>query len=373
MLFQRPSDDILYDALLARDAAYEGFAWAAVKTTGIFCRLTCPARKPKRENTSFFETIAQCLEAGFRPCNRCRPMRKFGETDPVVTRLLAALDNEPFRRWREEDVEALGLDPSTARRAFKRQFGMSFLEIARLRRMGKAAETLKQGASVIEAQLDAGFESGSGFRTAVTKLFGAAPAGLRGKTLLHADWIDTPIGPMLAIADRHCLHLLEFAERKALAAEIRKLQIFTGSGIVMGRHPPINQIETELHRYFAGEDLGFRTRLAGHGTPFQRRVWEALRAIPSGTVRTYGAIASELDLPSSTRAIAGANGANQIAIVIPCHRVLGADGSLTGYGGGLWRKRWLIEHERRMAAASAASAGASLVQADAGFARSNPA
>jgi len=350
MLFERPSDDILYEALVARDASYEGFAWAAVKTTGIFCRLTCPARKPKRENTSFYDTIAQCLEAGFRPCSRCRPMLKFGEADPMVTRLLIALDGDPHRRWSEGDVVSLGIDPSTARRAFKRQFGMSFLEIARLRRMGKAAETLTAGASVIDAQLDAGYESGSGFRSAITRLFGAAPANLRDRTLLRADWIETPIGPMMAIADSHALHLLEFAERKALPAEIRKLQKFTGSGIVMGRHPPIDQVEKELAAYFAGEDIGFRTRIAGHGSPFQRQVWEALRAIPAGVSRTYGSIAAELNLPSSTRAVAGANGANQIAIVIPCHRLVGADGSLTGYGGGLWRKRWLLEHERRMAA-----------------------
>jgi AraC family transcriptional regulator of adaptative response/methylated-DNA-[protein]-cysteine methyltransferase len=351
MLFERPSDDILYDALIARDAAYEGFAWAAVKTTGIFCRLTCPARKPKRENTRFYDTIAGCLEAGFRPCSRCRPMQSLGEADPVVVTLLAALDADPFRRWSEGDVASRGFDPSTARRAFQRQFGMSFLEIARLRRMGKAAQALNEGASVIDAQLDAGYGSGSGFRAAVTRLFGAAPAHLRNRQLLRADWIETPIGPMMAIADANALHILEFAERRALPAEIRKLQSLTGSGIAMGRFAPIDQIETELNAYFAGENLGFRTRLAGHGSDFQRRVWEALRAIPVGVSRTYGSIASELDLPTSTRAVAGANGANQIAIVIPCHRLLGADGSLTGYGGGLWRKRWLLEHERRMAAA----------------------
>ncbi|KKX34453.1 trifunctional transcriptional activator/DNA repair protein Ada/methylated-DNA--[protein]-cysteine S-methyltransferase [Rhizobium sp. LC145] len=350
MLFERPNDDLLYEALIARDPAYEGFAYAAVRTTGIFCRLTCPARKPKRENTAFYGTIAECLEAGFRPCIRCKPMLKLGGVDPVVSKLLQALDAEPERRWSEDDIGALGIDPSTARRAFKRQFGMSFLEIARLRRMGKAAEMLASGESVIDTQLDAGYSSGSGFRSAITKLFGAAPANLRDKTLLRADWIETPIGPMMAIADSHALHLLEFAERKALPAEIRKLQRYTGSGIAMGRHPPIDQIEAELTAYFNGEDRGFQTRLAGHGSPFQRRVWEALRAIPTGGMRTYGALAMELDAPSSTRAVAGANGANQIAIVIPCHRVLGADGSLTGYGGGLWRKRWLLEHERRMAA-----------------------
>ncbi len=349
MLFQRPSDDILYDALIARDPSYEGFAWVAVKTTGIFCRLTCPARKPKRENSTFYETIAECLEAGFRPCNRCRPMLKLGETDPVVTRLIDALDADPMRRWSEGDVSALGVDPSTVRRAFKRQFGMSFLEMARLRRMGKAAEVLNDGANVIDAQLDAGYESGSGFRAAIARLFGEAPARLRGMALLRADWIDTPIGPMIAIADTHALHILEFAERNALPAEIRRLQKASGSSIVMGRYPPIDEIEAELKAYFSGQNKGFRTRLAEHGSPFQRQVWQALRDIPAGELRTYGALASDMNRPSSTRAVAGANGANQIAIVIPCHRVLSADGSLTGYGGGLWRKRWLIEHERRMA------------------------
>lgn len=358
MLFERPHDDILYDALIARDPAYEGFAYAAVKTTGIFCRLTCPARKPKRENTRFYDTIAQCLEAGFRPCSRCRPMLKLAEADPVVTKLLKALDAEPEWRWSEDDIHKLGVDPSTARRAFKRQFGMSFLEMAKLRRMGKAANMLTAGESVIEAQLDAGYSSGSGFRSAIVKLFGGAPANLRDKSLMRADWIETPIGPMLAIADQHALHLLEFAERKALPAEIKKLQRLTGSGIAMGRYPPIDQIEAELRAYFERGDIRFRTRFAGHGSPFQRRVWEALRAIPAGEVRTYAALAVELGAPSSTRAVAGANGANQIAIVIPCHRVLGADGSLTGYGGGLWRKRWLLEHERRMARQQASLAEA---------------
>lgn len=178
----------------------------------------------------------------------------------------------------------------------------------------------------------------------------AAPQSSADIALLSADWIDTPIGAMIAIADAHALHILEFAERRALPGEIRKLRKATGSRIAMGRHPPIDQIEAELKAYFTGEGAGFQTRIAGHGSPFQRQVWDALRAIPVGVSRTYGSLAAELNLPSSTRAVAGANGANQIAIVIPCHRLVGADGSLTGYGGGLWRKRWLLEHERRMAA-----------------------
>lgn len=348
MLLERPTDDVYYDALLRRDAAYDGFAYVCVSSTGIFCRFTCPARKPKRENCTFRETVGECLDAGFRPCKRCRPMLRVKGNDPTVTRLLEALDREPQRRWRESDIEAMGLDRSTVRRAFKRQFGMSFLDIARQRRIALAAESLVTGADVIEAQLDAGFESGSGFRAAITQLFGEAPQNLRGKTLLKADWIETPIGPMMAITCDHALHLLEFLDRPALPAEIRRLQKNNSCGIVMGRTSVTDRIERELARYFDGHHDGFETPIAGHGTPFERMVWNELRRIPVGTVRSYSDQAKVLGRDSAVRAVARANGANQIAIVIPCHRVIGANGLLTGYGGGLWRKRWLLEHEKRM-------------------------
>lgn len=351
MLFDRPTDEVLYDALVARDAAYDGFAYVCVTSTGIFCRFTCPARKPKRENCRFKESIAQCLEAGFRPCKRCRPMLRIGAGDPVVAPLLERLEQDPNRRWRENDVVAMGYDLSTVRRAFKRQFGMSFLEIARLRRIGHAAQALTQGEAVINAQIDAGFESGSGFRSAITQLFGAPPANLQGATLLKADWIETPIGPMMAIACDHALHLLEFADRPALPNEIARLKKRGGKGIVMGRTAVTDQVAQALERYFAGHDDGFHVRIGGHGTPFERQVWQELRRIPVGTTHSYSTIAQAIGRETAVRAVAHANGANQIAILIPCHRVLGADGTLTGYGGGLWRKRWLIEHERRMAAA----------------------
>ncbi|EKF18255.1 bifunctional transcriptional activator/DNA repair enzyme AdaA [Nitratireductor pacificus] len=346
MLFRRPDDDHLYEALVARDAALDGFVYAGVTTTGVFCRLTCPARKPKREHVVFYDTVAQCFEAGLRPCKRCRPLAAAGAADPLVEDLLARLDARPERRWYEADIVRLGHDPSTVRRAFNRRFGISFLEMARLRRVGLAVETLSGGASVIEAQQEAGFASGSGFRDAVTRLLGEAPAGMRGRPLLRADWIETPIGTMVAIADDHALHILEFLERTALPAEIRKLRKATGSAIALGRSAPIEQIAAELDAYFTGRSARFETRLAGHGTPFERDVWRVLRAIPPGETRSYTGIAHALDRPDAARAAARANGTNQIAIVIPCHRVLSADGSLTGYGGGLWRKRWLLEHEK---------------------------
>lgn len=348
MLFDLPSDDTLYAALLARDPAYEGFAFVGVTSTGIFCRLTCPARNPKRANTVFFSTVAEAMQGRFRPCLRCRPLHA-GQTvaEPVVDDLLAALDEAPRRHWSEDDLVRRGHDPSTVRRAFKRRFGMTFLDMARLRRLGRGVAKLAKGEAVIDAQLEAGFGSASGFRQAVEAMLGESPAGVRGRPMLHADFLETPIGLTVAIASDTELHLLEFLERKALPGEVKRLQARMRSGFTLGRTPPIDQVEAELRRYFAGRDAGFAVPLAEDGSPFTRAVWQALRQIPAGATRSYGELARTLGAPTASRAVARANGANPLAIIVPCHRVIGADGSLTGYGGGLWRKRWLLEHERR--------------------------
>ncbi|MCZ4090490.1 bifunctional transcriptional activator/DNA repair enzyme AdaA [Sinorhizobium psoraleae] len=348
MLFDLPNDDILYDALLARSADYEGQAFVCVKSTGIFCRLSCPARKPKRENTVFFDSIAACINSGFRPCERCRPLGQPSEKEPLVNDLLKLLDRSPDHRWTEDDLALHGFDPSTVRRAFKRAFGVTFLDLARQRRVGEAARQLSAGASVIEAQIDAGYDSPSGFRTAFAKLIGEAPAMSQGRQLLFADTIETPLGPMIAVADKTHLHLLEFHDRKALQTEMESLKRKTRSAVARGRTPPIDQIEAELKAYFSGESGDFRTPLALDGSAFERQVWAKLLEIPLGETRSYSDIAREVATLQAVRAVAKANGANRIAIVIPCHRCIGADGSLTGYGGGLRRKQWLLRHEGKM-------------------------
>ena len=319
-MFDLPDDDTLYDALLARDAAYEGRAYVGVTSTSVFCRLTCSARKPKRENCQFFDRIGACIEAGYRACKRCHPIAPAAENDPVIAHLLCALADHPARRWAESDIVALGLDPSTVRRAFKRHFGMTFLEMARLSRLRTGAATLPAGARVIDAQLEAGYDSPAAFRTAFSRWLGLPPGRFAKDALLRADWIDTKLGVMIAVSDADALHLLEFAERKALPAE-----------------------------FLALRNDRFETRLVPLGTAFTKEVWRALREIPAGETRSYSDIARAIGRPDATRAVARANGANPIAIVIPCHRVLGADGALTGYGGGLWRKQALIELERGFA------------------------
>ncbi len=352
MLFETLSDDALYAALVRRDPAYEGRAYVGVTSTGIFCRLTCPARKPKRQHCLFFDNVAACLEAGFRACKRCCPLKPAAEADPTIRRLIHALEGDPARRWGEADLIGLGLDPSTVRRAFKRHFGLTFLEMARLHRLRGGFETLSGGGRVIDAQLEAGFESPSGFRSAFARLLGQSPRDFVGKGMLKADWIDTPIGAMIAVADRTTLHLLEFIDRKALPAELKKLCAAVRGDLGIGRYGPTEQIEAELKEYFEGKRALFETPLTLHGSPFQRAVWRALRRIPAGETRSYSNIAHAIGKPSAVRAVARANGANQISLAVPCHRVIGADGSLTGYGGGLWRKQKLIELEKAFARSS---------------------
>ncbi|HEU6442203.1 MAG TPA: trifunctional transcriptional activator/DNA repair protein Ada/methylated-DNA--[protein]-cysteine S-methyltransferase [Microvirga sp.] len=341
-------DDTLFAALIARDPSYEGFAYVGVRTTGIFCRLTCPARKPKRSNVVFFGSCEDAQEAGFRPCLRCKPLERRRPTSGALEALRERIRTEPERRWSTEDVRALGYDPSTARRAFQREYGITFAQYVRSQRLGIAVGRLQQGGSVMDAQLDAGYESGSGFREAITKLVGDAPARATGRPILSARWLDTPIGAMLAIGDDRGVHLLEFADRTALPTEIARLSTRVGA-ICFGDSPLLEKLSSQVERYFSGQPAPFDVPVVQRGSAFEANVWEALRQIPPGSTRSYGEISRLIGRPDAPRAVARANGANQVAIVVPCHRVIGADGSLTGYGGKLWRKKWLLEHERRMA------------------------
>jgi AraC family transcriptional regulator of adaptative response/methylated-DNA-[protein]-cysteine methyltransferase len=346
-----PDDETFYAALAARDPEYEGVFYVGVRTTGVFCRPTCPARPPKRENCEFFPDVQQALLASYRPCQRCRPLSLPDETSDVVRRLVDAVERTPDKRWRDADFDALDVHASTARRQFRRRFGMTFVAYARARRLGAALKAIRAGEPVIAAQLEAGYESGSGFRDAFAKILGAPPASGAARALFAA-WLDTPLGPMTAIGDEEALYLLEYVDRRGLERQIERLRIRTGAGILPGRTGPIAQIERELAGYFARRLMRFETKLARLGSPFQNAVWDALRTIPPGETRSYAEIARAVGKPRAVRAAAQANGANPFAIVIPCHRVIGADGGLGGYGGGLTRKRWLLDHERRLPSAA---------------------
>jgi AraC family transcriptional regulator of adaptative response/methylated-DNA-[protein]-cysteine methyltransferase len=160
--------------------------------------------------------------------------------------------------------------------------------------------------------------------------------------------IETPLGPMLAISDEKSLCLLEFTDRRGLVRELERLHLTIKAPLVSGKPTPIHSIEKELNAYFEGTSQDFKTPIQLMGTPFQQEVWKVLMRVPYGETRSYGAQAESLGRPSAARAVANANGANQVAIVIPCHRIINTDGGLGGYAGGLHRKQWLIDHERRV-------------------------
>lgn len=342
-----PAPAAYYQALLDRNRDFEGRFYVGVTTTNVFCRPTCPARKPKFENCIFYDTAQQALVAGFRPCKRCSPLAPPDQVSEVVQALVAAVEANPEKRWRTQDFRALYTDASTAQRHFKKRFGMTFVAYARARRMGLAMAQIRAGASVIEAQLAAGYESGSGFRDAFARIMGRAPVQAGQSKVLSAAWIDTPLGPMVAIADETALYLLEFVDRRGLEREVERLRERTGTAIIPGAPAPITLIESELKQYFAGTLTIFTTPVALLGSPFQQRVWRELQTIPPGTTTSYTTLATAIGKPAAIRAVASANGANQLAIIVPCHRVVRANGDLGGYGGGLSRKQWLINHEQQ--------------------------
>src|SRR5579862_7485359 len=169
------TDEEYYQALIDKNTDYEGVFYVGVKTTGVFCRPTCPARKPKFENCEFFETAQQALLASFRPCKRCRPLSHPNQVSDLVRMLVQAVEENPEKRWKNEDFKKISVDASTARRQFKKRFGMTFVEYARARRMGLAMKQIRSGNLIIDAQLSAGYESSSGFRDAFSQIMGAAP------------------------------------------------------------------------------------------------------------------------------------------------------------------------------------------------------
>jgi AraC family transcriptional regulator of adaptative response/methylated-DNA-[protein]-cysteine methyltransferase len=342
-----PSTDTMYRALVNRDSSFEGIFFVGVRTTGIFCRPTCPAKKPARENVDFFPTPVEALHGGYRPCLRCHPMDPAKRAPELIERLRTEVERAPDGRLTDKELAGLSIDPSTARRQFKRHYGMTFQAYHRARRMGLALRDVQKGERVAEAQNGSGFESASGFRDAFTKIFGETPTAAKKQGGLFAERIETPLGSMLAIADDEGLRLLEFVDRRALERELSILRTRLKTNVVPGEHRHLTTIKNQLADYFSGKNLEFAVPVAPVGSPFQLRDWELLRTIPVGETRSYSWMAEQLGDKEMRRAVGRANGDNMMCIIIPCHRVIRADGTLCGYGGGLWRKKWLLDHERK--------------------------
>jgi AraC family transcriptional regulator, regulatory protein of adaptative response / methylated-DNA-[protein]-cysteine methyltransferase len=344
-----PPNDTMYRALVDRDSTFEGIFFAGVRTTGIFCRPTCSAKKPAPQNVEFFSSPNEALLGGYRPCLRCRPMDPVQRPPELVERLRAEVEKAPDGRLTDKELSALAIDPSTARRQFKRHYGMTFQAYHRARRLGLALREMRKGERVDAVRNGSGFQSESGFRDAFAKIFGESPSAAKGQGGLLAERIETPLGSMLAIADDAGLRLLEFVDRRALERELSILRARLKTNVVPGEHRHLTVLRRQLGDYFSGANLAFNVPMAPVGSPFQLRDWKLLQTIPPGETRSYSWMAEKLGAKEMRRAVGRANGENMLCIIIPCHRVIRADGTLCGYGGGLWRKKWLLEHERKFA------------------------
>src|SRR5437764_8258854 len=345
-----PPSETMYRALVNRDPSFEGIFFVGVRTTGIFCRPTCTAKKPARENVDFFATPNQALHDGYRPCLRCHPMNPDKQLPELIERLRVEVERAPGGRLTDKELAAMAIDPSTARRQFKRHYGMTFQAYHRARRLGLALSEVRRGGRVDEAKNGSGFGSASGFREAFTRVFGDSPTSAKTRACcLFAERIETPLGGMIAVADDEGLRLLEFTDRRATERELSTLRKRLRRNVVPGEHPHLDAARSQLTDYFSGKNLKFDVPLAPVGSDFQLRAWEILRSIPIGETRSYSWMAKQLGDENARRAVGRANGTNMICIVIPCHRSIRADGTLCGYGGGLWRKKWLLDHEKRYA------------------------
>jgi len=344
-----PDTTTMFDALVARDSSFEGLFVAGIRTTGIFCRPTCPARKPRRENVEFFPRAGDALAAGFRPCLRCRPMEANGEVPDWLRPVMREIDADPMRRWTGQDLRDAGVEPARARRWFQAHHGMTFLAYLRSRRIGQAFSRLKSGSAVTDTALESGFESLSGFCDAFHQSTGRPPSRSGSLHPLKVAQFPSPLGPMVAVADDRAVYLLEFWDRRMLETQFTILEKRIGAVFFPGSNGPLEQLQQEVERYFQGRLTRFETPMEVPGTEHQQQVWRALLKVSYGETLSYGRLASEIGRPSSTRPVARAVGENRLAIVIPCHRVVGHDGNLTGYGGGLWRKRYLLNLEQGVA------------------------
>lgn len=341
-----PDVDTMYNALINRDTNFEGIFIVGVKTTGIFCRPGCTARKPRRENVEFFSSPREALLQGYRPCKICNPLGYKGEIPAWLQPLMDEIEENPEIRLKDWDLRQRNLDPSRVRRWFKKNHGMTFQTYLRTLRISGAFGRIKYGEKVIEAAYESGYESLSGFTESFKKMTGFSPNKSTHAELVMITRILTPLGPMLAGATGQGICLLEFVDRRMLETQLKRLRKLIGAEFIPGASPHFEQLNLEITEYFEGQRQDFTVPLVLPGTPFQQKVWEALRTIPYGATRSYKEQAEVLGNPSAVRAVAKANGDNRIAIIIPCHRVIGADGKLVGYGGGLWRKQYLLNLER---------------------------
>ena len=340
------SADIMYQASFDKNPDFEGVFWMGVKTTGIFCRPTCTARKPKPENVEFFPSAKEAILKGYRPCKVCKPLENPDETPEYIQNILEELRLDPSLKFKDSDLVERGVEPATVRRWFQKNHGLTFHAFQRMFRLNTAFKKIQQGENIMETAYDSGFESLSGFNESFKSIFGVSPKNSKDQKIIDLKRIETPIGTMYAAAVEEGICMLEFTDRKMLETEFKDLAKSLNATIVQGESPHFKTLEKELSEYFQGNRKNFTVQLSPVGTDFQKSVWQVLMKIPYGETWNYKKQSEVLGDAKKVRAVANANGMNKISILIPCHRVIGSNGTLTGYGGGIWRKQKLLELEK---------------------------
>ncbi|WP_299461702.1 methylated-DNA--[protein]-cysteine S-methyltransferase, partial [uncultured Microscilla sp.] len=264
-----------------------------------------------------------------------------------ITTAIALVKENPKQKVSDALLREQGISPEVVRRWFNKNYGMTFQAYQRMYRVNTAYQELKGGKAATAAAFDAGYESLSGFGYTYKKILGKSPQKSVNKSVILINRLTTPLGPMFVAATDQGICLLEFVDRKMLETELKDLQRLLQAQIMVGENQYIEQAKTEVAAYFEGKLQVFEVPLDTPGTDFQQLVWGALQNVPYGKTATYQQQAKRIDNVQAVRAVGTANGANRVSIIVPCHRVIGKNGQLTGYGGGLERKRWLLDFERK--------------------------
>ena len=337
----RLNADTSWAAFMRRDRSWDGRVIGAVKTTGIYCKPSCPARRPKREHVEFFTTGEEARAAGYRPCLRCKPDEVGRDRDAIAAavKLIEGAEEPPKLT---ELAEAVGYAPHHFQRLFKRDLGVSPAEYARGLRNRRTETALRASGRVTDAVYDAGYSGPSSFYSDAKERLGMTPSawrdGGRGETIRWTHF-DSPLGQMLIAATSKGICRLTFDDSEAsLKRLFPNAEIVEDSG---GLRELVEGALAAIERPLAARDLPIDVA----GTAFQESVWRELRKIPPGETRSYAQIAAAIGQPKAVRAVGTANGDNHVAVLIPCHRVIRSDGSLGGYAGGLDRKRKLLDAE----------------------------
>jgi len=335
------NDSKAWAAVLRRDRAFDGQFVTGVLTTGIYCRPSCAARHPQRSNVKFFASGTEAREAGLRACKRCLP-DDVGRDEAAVLAAIDEIKSSHGRPTLDELARLTGYSASHFQRVFKRATGLSPAAYSRALREERAKDALSDADRVTDAIYDAGFEAPSRFYDDMKGKMGMTASdwrdGGKGREI-HWSVIPTTLGDMLVAATETGVCCLSFNETvEDLRARFPKAELVAASAEF---RELFDQVTAAVEQPGTGIDIPLDVK----GTAFQQRVWQELRRIPAGETRSYGELAAALGKPSASRAIGGANGANNIAVLIPCHRVIQADGSLGGYAYGSEIKAELLSRE----------------------------